>query len=67
MAGRSTLTVCKVLIRLVTGITMVTRLTNMVSNIATEDYLQTEHPVDLEVLEVVADLVEPVDLAELEV
>tara|TARA_B100000287_G_scaffold135222_1_gene127196 strand:- start:331 stop:471 length:141 start_codon:yes stop_codon:yes gene_type:complete len=46
---------------------MVTRLTNMVSNIATEDYLQTEHPVDLEVLEVVADLVEPVDLAELEV
>ena len=67
MAGRSTLTVCKVLIILVTGITMVTQLTNMVSDIATEDYLQTEHPVDLEVLEVVVDLVEPVEPVELEV
>lgn len=50
--------VCKVLIRLVTGITMVTQLTNMVSDIVTEDYLQTEHPVDLEVLAVAADQVD---------
>ena len=49
--------VCKVLIRLVTTITMVTHKIYTTSDIAIEDYSQTERPVVVVVLAVAADQV----------